>query len=78
MATATPNLAKNPEGRGPSSAIPNKVVKTREPARYRREKEPVQRDARHGRNDGPNRDDAAEPDRERKHVHIPQRDHTSL
>jgi len=34
MATATANLAKNPEGRGPSSAIPNKVVKTSEPARY--------------------------------------------
>ena len=34
MAAATANRAKNPDGRGPSSAMPNNVVKTREPATY--------------------------------------------
>ena len=34
MATATANRAKNPDGRGPSSAMPNSVVNTSAPATY--------------------------------------------
>ena len=32
MATATPNRAKKPEGRGPSSAMANRLVSTSAPA----------------------------------------------
>ena len=34
MPTATPNLAKNCDGRGPRSAMPNSVVNTSAPAMY--------------------------------------------
>ena len=78
MATATANLAKNPDGRGPSSAIPNNVVSTSPPVTYSERKNRRCTASETGDDDRANRNSAAEPDRERKHVHIAQREHTVI